>query len=98
MVLFAITIAGIFQMLSQSFKTAESARDLNRVTRVVKVLGMVNSEPDFTGQSQVMNGASFFLQEIFGDAGHHARSAVGMASLPVNFTVEIEIIFEIEGN
>lgn len=72
--------------------------DLNRVTRVVKVLGMVNSEPDFTGQSQVMNGASFFLQEIFGEAGHHARSAVGMASLPVNFTVEIEIIFEIEGN
>jgi enamine deaminase RidA (YjgF/YER057c/UK114 family) len=68
------------------------------VTRVVKVLGMVNSEPDFTGQSRVMNGASFFLQEVFGDKGHHARSAVGMASLPVNFTVEIEIIFEIDGS
>jgi enamine deaminase RidA (YjgF/YER057c/UK114 family) len=72
--------------------------DLNRITRVVKVLGMVNSEPDFTGQSQVMNGASFFLQEVFGERGHHARSAVGMASLPVNFTVEIEIVLEIDGN
>ena len=71
--------------------------DLNRVTRVVKVLGMVNSEPDFTGQSGVMNGASFFLQEVFGERGYHARSAVGMASLPVNFTVEIEIIFEVDG-
>lgn len=71
--------------------------DLNRVTRIVKVLGMVNSEPDFTGQSQVMNGASFFLQEVFGEAGHHARSAVGMASLPVNFTVEIELVVEIDG-
>ena len=72
--------------------------DLDRITRVVKVLGMVNSEPDFTGQSQVMNGASFFLQEVFGERGHHARSAVGMASLPVNFTVEIEIVLEIDGN
>ena len=71
--------------------------DLNRVTRIVKVLGMVNSEPDFTGQSGVMNGASLFLQEVFGDRGHHARSAVGMAALPVNFTVEIEIIVEIDG-
>lgn len=72
--------------------------DLNRITRVVKVLGMVNSEPDFTGQSQVMNGASSFLQEVFGERGHHARSAVGMAALPVNFTVEIEIILEIDGS
>ena len=72
--------------------------DLDRITRVVKVLGMVNSEPDFTGQSQVMNGASFFLQELFGEAGHHARSAVGMASLPVDFTVEIELVLEIDGN
>ncbi|UCC26570.1 MAG: RidA family protein [Gemmatimonadales bacterium] len=71
--------------------------DLNRITRVVKVLGMVNSEPDFTGQSQVMNGASLFLHEVFGERGHHARSAVGMASLPVNFTVEIEIVLEIDG-
>lgn len=70
--------------------------DLGRVRRIVKVLGMVNSEPDFTGQSQVMNGFSFFMQEVFGEAGHHARSAVGMAALPVNFTVEIEMVVEVD--
>lgn len=69
--------------------------DLSRVRRIVKVLGMVNSEPDFTGQSQVMNGFSFFMQEVFGEAGHHARSAVGMAALPVDFTVEIEMVVEV---
>ena len=72
--------------------------DLSRVTRVVKVLGMVNSEPDFNGQSGVMNGFSSFMQEVFGDRGHHARSAVGMAALPVNFTVEIEVVFEVDGS
>lgn len=71
--------------------------DLSRVTRVVKVLGMVNSEPDFTGQSGVMNGFSSFMQEVFGERGHHARSAVGMAALPVDFTVEIEVVFEVDG-
>ena len=70
--------------------------DLSRVRRVVKVLGMVNSEPDFTGQSQVMNGFSFFMQEVFGEAGHHARSAVGMAALPGNLTVEIEMVVEVD--
>lgn len=69
--------------------------DLSRVRRIVKVLGMVNSEPDFTGQSQVMNGFSFFMQEVFGEAGHHARSAVGMAALPVDLTVEIEMVVEV---
>ncbi|HSM05292.1 MAG TPA: RidA family protein [Longimicrobiales bacterium] len=71
--------------------------DLSRVTRIVKVLGMVNSEPDFTGQSQVMNGFSTFMQEVFGERGHHARSAVGMVSLPVDFTVEIEVVVEVDG-
>lgn len=71
--------------------------DLSRVTRIVKVLGMVNSEPDFTGQSQVMNGFSNLMQEVFGDRGHHARSAVGMAALPVNLTVEIEVVVEVDG-
>lgn len=70
--------------------------DLSRVRRIVKVLGMVNSEPDFTGQSQVMNGFSFFMQEVFGEAGHHARSAVGMAALPADFTVEIEMVVEVD--
>jgi enamine deaminase RidA (YjgF/YER057c/UK114 family) len=72
--------------------------DLSRVRRIVKVLGMVNSEPDFTGQSQVMNGFSFFMQEVFGEAGHHARSAVGMAALPVDFTVEIEMVVEVDND
>lgn len=72
--------------------------DLSRVTRVVRVFGMVNSDADFTGQSGVMNGASQFLQEVFGDRGKHVRSAVGMASLPVGLTVEIEMVFEVENN
>ncbi len=72
--------------------------DLSRVRRIVKVLGMVNSEPDFTGQSQVMNGFSFFMQQVFGEAGHHARSAVGMAALPVDFTVEIEMVVEVDND
>jgi len=72
--------------------------DLSRVKRVVRVFGMVNSDSDFVGQSGVMNGASQFLQEVFGERGRHVRSAVGMASLPVNFTVEIEMVFEVESN
>ncbi len=71
--------------------------DLSRVRRVVRVFGMVNSAPDFTGQSQVMNAASELLNEVFGDRGRHVRSAVGMAALPVNLTVEIEMVFEVEG-
>lgn len=71
--------------------------DLSRVVRVVRVFGMVNSDADFTGQSGVMNAASQFLMDVFGeDRGRHVRSAVGMASLPVGLTVEIEMVFEVE--
>ena len=66
--------------------------DLNRVTRVVKVVGFVASDPAFTGQPGVINGASEVLGEIFGDAGVHARSAVGVAVLPLDAPVEVEII------
>ncbi len=69
---------------------------LDRVRRVVKLLGMVNAAPDFGGHPAVINGCSDLLVEVFGDAGRHARSAVGMASLPVGISVEIEAIFEIE--
>jgi enamine deaminase RidA (YjgF/YER057c/UK114 family) len=69
---------------------------LSRVKRVVKVLGMVNGTPDFQKQPQVINGCSDLLVEVFGDAGRHARSAVGMGSLPNNITVEIEAILEVE--
>ena len=66
--------------------------DLNRVKQVVKVVGFVASDPSFTGQPGVINGASEVLGEIFGDAGVHARSAVGVAVLPLDAPVEVELI------
>jgi enamine deaminase RidA (YjgF/YER057c/UK114 family) len=69
--------------------------DLDRVQRVVKVLGMVNAVPDFAQQPKVINGCSDLFVEVFGDKGRHARSAVGMGSLPNNITVEIECIVEV---
>jgi enamine deaminase RidA (YjgF/YER057c/UK114 family) len=67
---------------------------LDRITRVVKVVGFVASDPSFSGQPGVINGASELLAEIFGDAGQHARSAVGVAVLPLDAPVEIEFVFE----
>ncbi|MCW2956395.1 MAG: LysR family transcriptional regulator [Thermoleophilia bacterium] len=67
---------------------------LDRVTRIVKVVGFVASAPEFTGQPGVINGASDVLAEIFGDAGRHARSAVGVAVLPLDAPVEVELIIE----
>lgn len=68
--------------------------DLSRVKRVVKVVGFVASAPEFTGQPGVLNGASELLGHVFGDAGLHARSAVGVASLPLDAPVEVELIVE----
>lgn len=65
--------------------------DLDRVEQVVKVVGFVASAPDFTGQPGVINGASELLGEVFGDAGVHARSAVGVAALPLGAPVEVEV-------
>lgn len=70
--------------------------DLSRVLRVVKVLGMVNATPDFTQHTEVINGCSDLLVEVFGDAGRHARSAVGVGSLPRGFAVEIEAIVSVK--
>lgn len=70
--------------------------DLNRVKRIVKVLGMVNCTPDFTGQSAVINGFSDTMVAVFGEKGKHARSAVGMVALPSNIAVEVEVIVEVE--
>jgi len=67
---------------------------LDRVTRVVKVVGFVASAPDFTGQPGVINGASELLGEVFGEAGIHARSAVGVAVLPLDAPVEVELVLE----
>jgi enamine deaminase RidA (YjgF/YER057c/UK114 family) len=68
---------------------------LDSVARVVKVVGFVASTPDFTGQPGVVNGASELLGEVFGDAGQHARSAVGVAALPLDAAVEVELVVEV---
>lgn len=73
---------------------ASEIGSLDRVTRVVKVVGFVASDPSFTGQPAVVNGASEFLGEVFGDLGAHARSAVGVATLPLDTAVEVELILE----
>jgi len=69
--------------------------DLNRVVRIVKVHGMVNCTEDFSDQSKVINGFSDMMVKVFGEKGKHARAAVGMASLPANMAVEIEVIVEV---
>jgi enamine deaminase RidA (YjgF/YER057c/UK114 family) len=71
--------------------------DLDRIERVVKVVGFVASAPDFTGQPGVVNGASELLGEVLGDAGVHARSAVGVAVLPLDAPVEVEIQVKVRG-
>ncbi|RWA49330.1 hypothetical protein AU476_30620 [Cupriavidus sp. UYMSc13B] len=70
--------------------------DLNRVTRIVKVMSLVNSTPEFTEQHLVTNGASELLAEVFGDKGKHARSAFGVAQIPLGACVEIEMIAEVK--
>ncbi len=73
----------------------DSLVGLDNVVRVVKVVGFVASDPSFTGQPGVINGASDLLAEVFGDEGRHARSAVGVTSLPMDTPVEVELIVEI---
>ena len=70
--------------------------DLDKVRRVVKLLGMVNSTPNFNQQPAVVNGCSDLLVEVFGEKGRHARSAVGMVSLPNDIPVEIEVVIEVD--
>jgi len=69
--------------------------DLDRVKRIVKLVGFVNAAPDFADHPKIVNGASDLMVEIFGDKGRHARSAVGSPSLPFNISVEVEAIVEI---
>lgn len=70
---------------------------VDNIGRVLKIVGFVSSAPDFTGQPAVINGASELMQEIFGEAGAHARSAVGVASLPMDTPVEVELVVELKG-
>jgi len=74
---------------------AEAVGDLSKVKQVVKLLGLVNATPDFTDHPSVINGCSDLFITVFGDPGHHARSAFGVGSLPNNISVEIEAIFEL---
>lgn len=83
---------GIIQLASLKAELG----DLNKVKRIVKVLGMVSSAPSFTDLPKVINGFSDLIVEVFGDRGRHARSAVGMAALPMNIPVEVEMIVEVE--
>ena len=69
--------------------------NLDRVVRCVRIAGYVNSTPDFTGQSQVVNGASDVFVSVFGEAGRHTRMAVGVSALPYDVAVEVEAVFEI---
>lgn len=69
--------------------------DLDRAVRCVRLAGYVNSTPEFTGQSQVMNGASDLFVEVFGEAGRHTRMAVGVSALPYDVAVEVEAVFEV---
>ncbi len=83
--------------LVQIARLKDALGDLDKVSRIVKVLGMVNGVADFGEQPKVMNGFSDLMVEVFGDKGRHARSAVGMGSLPFGITVEVEAIVEVEG-
>lgn len=88
----AARLTGIIQLAALK----EEIGNLDKVKRIVKVFGMVNCTNDFTDQPKVINGFSDLMVEVFGEKGKHARSAVGMNSLPANIPVEIEMIVEIE--
>lgn len=87
----AARLAGIIQLSVLQ----DHLGDLNRVKRIVKVLGMVNATDDFANHPEVINGYSDLMVEVFGDRGKHARAAVGMGSLPRNIAVEVEMVVEI---
>ena len=84
-------------MLNRLAVIQEAIGSLDKVKQIVTLTGFVNSEPDFYGHPQVVNGASELLVEIFGEKGKHSRTALGVASLPLNVAVEINMIVEVEG-
>lgn len=94
----AETAKGLAQICALNALAAVRAEigELSAVVRVVKVVGFVASAPEFTGQPGVVNGVSELLGDIFGDAGVHARSAVGVASLPLDAPVEVELVVEVK--
>ena len=88
-------IAALNALAAVAGLLGEGVDGLDRIARVVKVVGFVASDPSFTGQPGVVNGASLLLHEVLGDAGIHARSAVGVAVLPLDSPVEVEIVVEL---
>ena len=88
--------AARYTAISQLTALKAEIGDLNKVKRIVKVFGMVNSTPTFTQQPAVINGFSDLMVAVFGDRGRHARAAVGIVALPMNICVEIEMIVEVE--
>lgn len=88
--------AGRLVAIAQLSALKAEVGDLNKVVRIVKVLGMVNSAPDFGDQPEVVNGFSDTMVEVFGERGKHARAAVGMGSLPRNIAIEVEMIVEVQ--
>ncbi|MEM7654784.1 MAG: RidA family protein [Bacteroidota bacterium] len=88
--------AGRLAAINQLAVLKAELGDLNRVKRIVKVVGMVNATPDFENHPQVINGFSNLMVEVFGERGKHARAAVGMGSLPFNIAVEVDVVVEIE--
>ena len=88
--------AARYTAISQLTALKAEIGDLNKVKRIVKVFGMVNSIPTFTQQPAVINGFSDLMVAVFGDRGRHARAAVGMVALPMNICVEVEMIVEVE--
>ncbi|ADG75979.1 Endoribonuclease L-PSP [Cellulomonas flavigena DSM 20109] len=87
-------LAAVAALLAAEGSDGDPVRALDRVRRVVKVVGFVASDPEFTGQPAVVDGASLLLHEVLGAAGVHARSAVGVAVLPLDAPVEVEIVVE----
>lgn len=83
-------------MLNALYSLKQEIGSLDRVKRIVKLLGMVNSDPRFARQPEVINGASNLLTDLYGDQGRHARAAVGMGALPQEISVEIEMVVEVE--
>lgn len=92
----AATLLARAAALNAIAAAAAQAGGIDRIRRVVKLVGFVASDPSFTGQPAVVNGASEVLQAVFGAAGAHARSAVGVAALPLDAPVEVELVVELE--
>ena len=86
----ALCAANVLRLIRQEVGSLE------RVERILKITGFVNSDPDFTEQHLIINGASQLLVDVFGEAGWHARSAIGMASLPLGASVEVEAIVKLK--